>query len=69
MELYEISKMIRKTRGLTQKEFAELIGWGFEKYRAFEQHKLVNDSYPNPRKSDLETLAIGIGGRLTITLN
>ena len=69
MELYEMAKMMRKRKGLNQKEFAELIGWGYEKYRAFEQNKIIKDKYPNPRKSDLETLAVGMGGRLAITLN
>jgi transcriptional regulator with XRE-family HTH domain len=68
MELHEIAKLIRKNKGMNQPEFAELIGWGLEKYRAFEQNKMVGNKYPNPRKSDLETLAIGLGGKLTITL-
>ena len=66
MELHEIARMVRKDKGLTQREFANMIMWGFSTYQAFEQNKIINDKYPNPPKDKLEQLALGLGGKLTI---
>jgi transcriptional regulator with XRE-family HTH domain len=67
MEIREIARMIRKKKGYTQTEFAELIGWGKSTYMHFEQNRRINGRLPNPPMDKLQLLAEGLGGKLTIT--
>lgn len=66
MEMHELAKLIRKKKGLTQEEMAELIGWGKTSYQHFEQNRIQGGTFPNPTKEKLEKLAAGLGGKLTI---
>jgi transcriptional regulator with XRE-family HTH domain len=67
MEINELAKMVRKKKGYTQAEFAELIGWGKSTYIHFEQQRRINGRLPNPPLDRLQLLAEGLGGKLTIT--
>ena len=67
MEMHEIARMVRREKKMTQKDFSEMIMWGLSTYKAFEQNKISKNRMPNPTKDMLDKLAIGLGGKLTIT--